>query len=69
MMLNYNDEGFVKILLDEKSISFFRENLKTIENPLSRGKFFIYMHYKNIFYTSIDMEKLMGYGKRWKMFI
>ncbi len=36
VMPNYNDHGFVKVALDEKSLEFVRDRLRTIEDPLLR---------------------------------
>lgn len=36
VLLNHNDEGFVKVQLDTKSKDFFIKNIKNIENPLTR---------------------------------
>ena len=35
-MLNYADESFVKLLLDERSIEFFKKSLHNIKDVLSR---------------------------------
>lgn len=34
---NYRDFSFIKIILDEKSLSFFNDNLRLVTEPLTKG--------------------------------
>lgn len=37
ILLNYEDETFIKVLLDEVSLTYFRDNLHKIQDPLTRS--------------------------------
>jgi hypothetical protein len=36
VLLNYEDESFVKVLLDQNSLEYFRANLHLVNDPLTR---------------------------------
>ena len=36
ILLNYEDESFVKVLLDDTSLIYFRDNLHLIKDVLTR---------------------------------
>lgn len=36
VLLNYGDEAFIKVLLDENSLKFFENNINLIKDDLSR---------------------------------